>query len=246
MLSLRNNWQLATASLLGGLAFVWPVLLPMLTKDASEYAGYLAVAIAVVAVIALLIGSNPGLMGSKQLAMLGLLAAVGAGVRIATSGVGGFEAVFIVIILAGRAFGARFGFLLGMLTIAASSIFWGGIGPWTAFQMLAVGWVGLGAGLLPAGKKYEIPILAGYAVTSSYFFGLVMNLWFWPIAVGPETSLSFDASASITENLSRFLVFTLTTSTITWDTIRAVGCAVGIVLVGRAVLNTLRRAKVRN
>lgn len=233
------------ASLLGALAFIWPVLLPSVADIASEQAGLAAILLAVISAIVMLATADSGLMGSKHLALLGLLAAVGAGVRIATSGVGGLEAVFILIILAGRAFGPRFGFLLGMLTIAASSIFWGGIGPWTAFQMLAVGWVGLGAGLLPSSKKYELPILASYAVISSYLFGLVMNLWFWPTAVGPQTSLSFDAGSTVSENLGRFLIFTLTTSTLTWDTIRAFGCAVGIFLVGGAVLATLRRAKLR-
>ena len=46
------------------------------------------------------------------------------------------------------------------------------------------------------------------------------------------------------ENLHRFLVFTLLTSTCGWDTGRAITNAVAILVLGPAVLATLRRARV--
>ena len=96
------------------------------------------------------LGALDGTVRSAHtLALLGTLAAIGAAIRIVGTGVGGVEAVFILLILAGRAFGARFGLLLGMLTIALSSVVWGGIGPWTPVPDVRVRWVGAGAGLLP-------------------------------------------------------------------------------------------------
>src|SRR5699024_6002272 len=59
--------------------------------------------------------------------------------------------VFVLLVLGGRVFGAGFGFLLGVVTMFASALLTGGVGPWLPYQMLAAGWVGLGAGLLPAG-----------------------------------------------------------------------------------------------
>ena len=44
------------------------------------------------------------------------------------------------------------------------------------------------------------------------------------------------------ENLHRFLVFTVVTSTVGWDTGRAITNVVAIVLLGPAVLAALRRA----
>jgi hypothetical protein len=132
-----------------------------------------------------------------------------------------------------------------MLTIALSSLIWGGIGPWTPFQMFAAGWVAAGAGLLrrPLTPRGEIAWLVGYAIIASYLFGALMNLWFWPFAVGPETSISYVAGAPFGENLSSFGLYTLLTSTLTWDTVRALTTAVGIALVGRPVLAALRRAR---
>ncbi len=239
---LRTNLNLWLSGLLGIAVFAWPLMVP--GSIASSELGSLAVlALAPVAVGLVLLALGRGLITAKEIALLGVLAALGSALRIATSGVGGFEAVFILIILAGRAFGPRFGFLLGVLTIAVSSVFWGGFGPWTAFQMLAVGWVGMGAGLLPKTSKHEIKWLVGYTVAASYAFGLIMNLWFWPFAVGPETSISYSAQASLLENLASFFVYSLTTSTLTWDTVRAITVSLAIAFFGRPVLTTLRRAK---
>ena len=47
--------------------------------------------------------------------------------------------------------------------------------------MVAVGWVGLGAGLLPRGAwRARIAALAVYGFVAGYLFGAVMNLWSWP------------------------------------------------------------------
>jgi energy-coupling factor transport system ATP-binding protein len=155
------------------------------------------------------------------------------------------EAVFILLILAGRAFGARFGLLLGAATIAVSSVLWGGIGPWTPFQIFACAWVGAGAGLLPrrVRGKAELWMLCGYGVVASYLFGLLTNLWFWPFAVGAGTGISYVPGAPLATNLSSFLLYSLVTSTAGWDTLRAITTIIGIAVVGRAILAALRRVK---
>jgi hypothetical protein len=191
------------------------------------------------------VGTLDGTVRSAHmLALLGTLAAIGAAVRIAGTGVGGVEAVFILLILAGRAYGARFGMLLGMATIALSTVITGTFGPWTPFQMFACAWVGAVAGLLPrlSGAR-EIALLCVYGVIASYVFGLLMNLWFWPFAVGYGTGISYDATAPLEVNLSSFLLYSLVTSTLSWDTLRAITTVVGLIVVGRPILAALRRAK---
>ena len=70
-----------------------------------------------------------------------------------------------------------------------------------------------------------------------------MNLWFWPFAVGAGTGISYEPGAPLATNLASFLVYSLVTSTATWDTLRAITTVVGILVVGRAILSALRRAK---
>ncbi len=233
-------------------AFAWPLFTTAHIDDGDLAAPAIAVALVpVLAVItSLLLDSH--LRSAHTIALLGVLAAVGAAVRIGGTGVGGLEAVFIVLILAGYALGARFGLVLGMLTILGSGIIMGGIGPWTAFQMFAAGWVGAGAGLLPRLRALhgrirtvaETALLVGYGIIASYLFGAIMNLWFWPFAVGTTASIGYVPGGDVTVNLEHFAVYTLVTSTLTWDTVRALTTTIGIIVAGPMILAALSRAKV--
>ncbi|WP_104043425.1 ATP-binding cassette domain-containing protein [Arthrobacter sp. ZGTC412] len=236
---------LAAANLVALAAFCWPLLATALPQDAAAALPYAALAIAPLAAVAIFVSLDGSVRSAHTVALLGVLAAVGTAVRVASTGVGGVEAVFILLILAGRAFGARFGMLLGAATIALSSALWGGIGPWTPFQVFACAWVGAGAGLLPrqVRGKAELWMLCGYGVVASYAFGLLTNLWFWPFAVGSGTGISYVPGAPLTTNLSSFLLYSLVTSTAGWDTLRAVTTIIGIAVVGRAILAALRRVK---
>ncbi|MFK0074379.1 ATP-binding cassette domain-containing protein [Arthrobacter woluwensis] len=236
---------LLLANLLAFAAFCWPLVATALPEDAAAATPYAALAIAPLAAIAVVICLDGSVRSAQTVALLGVLAAVGSAVRVASTGVGGVEAVFILLILAGRAYGARFGLLLGAATIALSSAVWGGIGPWTPFQIFACAWVGAGAGLLPRRVRgvAELWMLGLYGVVASYLFGLLTNLWFWPFAVGAGTGISYLPGAPLLDNLRSFLLYSLLTSTAGWDTLRAITTVVGIAVVGRAVLAALRRAK---
>ncbi|MDE0546159.1 ATP-binding cassette domain-containing protein [Microbacterium sp. C7(2022)] len=236
---------LALANLVALAAFTWPLVAYAVPADSSAAVPAAALALAPVAAIVVLLALDSTVRSAHTLALLGTLAAIGAAVRIVGTGVGGVEAVFILLILAGRAFGARFGFLLGLLTIALSTLVTGSFGPWTPFQMFACAWVGAGAGLLPRRltRGAEIALLCTYGVIASYLFGLIMNLWFWPFAVGGGAGISYEPGAPIGQNLASFVVYSLVTSSLTWDTLRAVTTVIGITVVGGAVLAALRRAK---
>jgi energy-coupling factor transport system substrate-specific component len=191
-----------------------------------------------------------GGMDAKALALLGVLAAAIAAVRPLGSGIGGVETVFFLLILGGRAFGPGFGFALGGVSLAASALLTGGVGPWLGMQMACSAWVAAGAGLLPrrVRGRVEVAMLAIYGVAACYLFGALMNLWFWPALAGAGTlasGIGFDPAASAGTNWGHFLVFTLVTSTTSWDTVRAVTCAVALVLFARPILGLLRRAGAR-
>ena len=90
--------------------------------------------------------------GAKTVAALGIMVAATATLRFIEVGIpgpGGFSPIFAPIILGGYVFGARFGFLLGAMTMLVSGIITAGVGPWLPYQMFTAGWIGLTAGLLP-------------------------------------------------------------------------------------------------
>jgi energy-coupling factor transport system substrate-specific component len=240
----RRTGLLLTASTIAGLAvFCWPLLVRVDAGSHAVDAPFIFLLVLPLLVFVVLSSVADGGMDPKALAMLGVLAAVNAALRPLSAGTAGVELVFFVLILAGRVFGPGFGFVLGALSLFASALVTGGVGPWLPFQMIASAWVGLGAGLLPqkVTGRAEIVMLAAYGVVVAYGYGLLMNLWFWPFSVGAETSISFVPGDSLVDNLQRFLVFTLTTSTAGWDTGRAITNVVLVVLLGPAILATLRR-----
>jgi energy-coupling factor transport system substrate-specific component len=107
----------------------------------------------------------------------------------------------------------------------------------------------MGAGLLPRRLtgRAEIAALVVYGIVASYAFGILMNLSSWPFVLGivvpgHEGSLSYVAGAPLMDNLERFAVYTLLTSTGSWDTGRAITTSVALVVLGPAILTTLRRA----
>jgi hypothetical protein len=105
--------------------------------------------------------------------------------------------------------------------------------------------VGLFAGLLPPVRgKREVLMLATYGAVSGYLFGFMLNLSFWPFTVDPHSSVAYAPAASFATNVQHYLVFDATTS-LGWDTGRAVTNFVLILLVGPAMLATFRRASRR-
>ena len=240
----RSLTALVLVSVAGFLMFFWPLLVTPPSNFAhTEDAPFIFAALLPGLIAIVLAEMTTGRMDTKAIAMLGVLSAIGAALRPLGAGTGGIELVFFLLVLAGCVYGPGFGFVLGSTTLFASAILTGGIGPWLPFQMLAASWIGLGAGLLPPmrGRK-EIAMLAAYGAVSAYFFGFLINLWFWPFAIGSDTQLSYVAGAPVFENLHRFFLYTLATSTWGWDTGRAITNVVAIVVFGPAVLLILRRA----
>lgn len=242
----RSAVLLVAVSVLGLFAFAWPLVLAPgdgAAIDAAHAtdAPWVFVLLLPLLMAVVLAELAEGRIDAKAVALLGVLVAVGAALRLPSTGVAGVELVFFLLIPAGRVFGRGFGFVLGALTLFASALVTGGVGPWLPFQMFAAGWVGFGAGCLPAAVgRREIALLAGYGAVAGLVYGLVMNLWFWPFGAGADSALSYLPGAGLGENLQRFWVFHLTTS-LGWDIPRAATNALLMIVFGPAVLAAFRR-----
>lgn len=196
-----------------------------------------------IAVVAATI-SESGL-GAKAVAMLGVLAATGAALRPIGAGTAGIEPMFFLMVLSGRVLGPGFGFVLGSVTMFASALLTGGVGPWMPFQMLSMGWFTMGAGLLPGPDRLrgrgELALLAVYGFLAAFAYGTAMNMAGWPFLGELASRVSFDPDAAVPENLARFLAYCAATS-LGWDLGRAVVTVVLTLTLGPAVLRALRRA----
>lgn len=238
----RVPWAVTVAIVVGVVAFSWPLFLrPASGMSATQAPIMFAFVLPVVLAIVLSEVAG-GRMDAKVLAMLGVLAAVGTILRPLSAGTAGFELIFFIIILAGRVFGAGFGFALGAITLFTSALITSGVGPWLPYQMLAAGFVGLFAGLLPrASGGAEILLLACYGMVSAFAYGWVMDFSFWPFGIGSDTQLSFDPTLGPLENLHRFVLYNIATS-MGWNLGRALTNAVLIALLGVPLLRLFRRS----
>jgi energy-coupling factor transport system substrate-specific component len=244
--STRTAVVLTLASIVGLAMFVWPLFAAPPPASAGHTADAPLVFVITLPVLIAVVLAELGTGGldAKAVALLGVLSAINAALRPLGAGTAGIETVFFLLVLAGRVFGPGFGFVLGATSLFASALLTAGVGPWLPFQILAAAWVGMGAGLLPRrpSGRLEIAMLAVYGFIAAYAYGLLMNLWFWPYTTGLDTQLSYVAGDPALANLHRFLVFTLLTSALGWDTGRALTNAIAIALAGTAVLAALRRA----
>jgi energy-coupling factor transport system substrate-specific component len=238
----RSTIAAVLATLVGFVCFFWPFVVAP-GHFGSAYTAPLMFGLVLLLVLAVVFAEvADGGIDAKALAMLGVLSAVNAGLRPLGAGTAGIETVFFMLIFAGRVFGPGFGFALGCTSLFASAVITGGVGPWLPYQMFGSAWVGMGAGLLPPLRgRAEIALLAAYGVLAGYFFGFMLNLQFWPFSVDPGSSIAYLPGASFVTQWHRYLVFDVTTS-LGWDTGRAITNLICIVLVGPAALATFRRA----
>ena len=245
---LRTRWQavlaLGLVTLVGLVAFGWPFLAsPGVGLAHGHDAPWLfALLIGLLALVTLAEVAAGGL-DAKTIAVLGVLAAMGGALRVLSAGTAGLEPMFFLLVLAGRVLGRGMGFVLGALAIVTGAFLTGGVGPWTPFQMITAGWVGLGAALLPrASGRVERAMLAAYGLVAGLLYGAVMNLWFWPFmgATAPAGA-GFVPGAPVGTNLGHYGVFYLATS-LGWDLPRGLLTAALVFLAGGPVLSTLRRA----
>ena len=235
---------LKLASLISAAGFLWPFFYNGQSLPRTQLFFWAALSVAFFLVI---IQISNSALDAKSVALLGVLSALIAALRPLGAGAVGIEPMWFILILSARVFGPSFGFILGLTSMFVSALLTGGVGPWLGYQVFAAAWIGMAAGMLPGKKlrgRRELLLLIVFGIIASELFGILMDLQFWPWALGADTQLSYLANGAISENLSRFITFHFATA-MAWDIPRAVFTTILLVFSGKAVLSALRRTKTR-
>jgi len=253
----RSSLVLAVASIVGLAAFLYPFVLPGVEQLGDENAAHGELApllfagvtvLCLVAMLTTIADDHGGVARSKTVALLGVLVAIDATLRLVPS-LAGASPIFLLIMLVGAVFGAAMGFQMGALTLLLSAFLTGGIGPWLPFQMLGAGWIGMTAGWVPrfASPRRRLLALALFGGVWGLLFGVLMNIWFWPFTApgaGADASLYWSPDLSAGETIARYARFYLVTS-LAFDAFRAVGNIVLVLALGGPILRLLERYKAR-
>lgn len=87
-----------------------------------------------------------------------------------------FKPVTALTVITAVYLGSESGFLVGALAALLSNFYFGQ-GPWTPFQMLAWGMIGLIAGLIAEPLKHHKWMMLAYGVLAGILYSLVMDVW---------------------------------------------------------------------
>ena len=132
---------------------------------------------------------------------------------------------FLVIII-GSVYGSVSGFMVGASTILVSN-FLLGHGPWTPYQMMALGLVGFFAGLIQTRNRI---LLKAYSIFAAYFYGFTTDLFWWSAFAAEHNIQTYLAVAS---------------AGLPMDTARAVGNVLFMLAFSQPLLKILGRFKNR-
>ena len=128
----------------------------------------------------------------KTIALVAALAAAAVAGRILFAALPNVQPTTDIVFLTGYVLGATSGAFVGALAALVSNIFFGQ-GPWTPWQMLAWGLVGIfgaGMGRLLA-RKCSRWVIAVCCAIAGIFFGLIMNFSLWITFTDPSFSGGF-------------------------------------------------------
>lgn len=233
------------ASIAGALLFAWPLTGAGLPPSAVSG---LVVAASLGALA--LTEMSARRLDSRRLALLAAVAAIDSALRLlVVTGILGWSPVFFLVLCAGYVYGAGFGFLCGSVTMLVSALVTGGVGPWLPYEMLGVGWVGALAGVVTprrprATRRRDVLVLAIIGTISGWLYGAALDLWDWTTFYRGAPDFGWVPGLAPAALLGRFGRFYLATSLL-WDTARAAGNALSILLLGAPVIAALQRLRLR-
>ncbi|MBE5803448.1 MAG: ECF transporter S component [Clostridiales bacterium] len=128
--------------------------------------------VATLAVVLFIAGFERRLTGSRRMVLVAVMTAL----CIAGRFIPFFKPVTALTIITSMYMGGESGFLTGAMAAVLSNFYFGQ-GPWTPFQMLAWGMIGLIAGWLHRPLKQSRVFLLVYGALSGLIYSLMMDVW---------------------------------------------------------------------
>ncbi|MFC6259538.1 ECF transporter S component [Levilactobacillus fujinensis] len=156
-------------------------------------------------------------MSTRLLVFLAVIVALGVLGRVPLAAIPNVQLTSFVVIVSAVSLGPEMGFVSGSMMALVSNLFLGQ-GPWTPWQMLAWGLMGLTTGLLRRSQlKDNVWLLVVWGALWGFWFGWIMDLWYALAYVRPlrvtsfllafASSFLFDALHAATNAVSILLLY---------------------------------------
>jgi energy-coupling factor transport system substrate-specific component len=168
---------------------------------------------------------------ARVLALVATLAALAALGRIAFAPLPNVKPTTDIVLISGYVLGGAPGFAVGAVAALASNLFFGQ-GPWTPWQMVGWGAIGVGGAVLArlAGRRLGRVPLSVACGLAAVLFGTVMNLHLWVTYSGDHTLAKLGATFA---------------TSLPFDAAHAIGNVVFCLVFGPALVGALRRYRTR-
>ena len=168
---------------------------------------------------------------SREIVVISVLCAIAVAGRIAFFMLPFFKPIAAIVIVTGIAFGAETGFLTGAVSAFVSNFYFGQ-GPWTPWQMFALGMVGLLAGLISHKRKFA----------ENRVVMCLLGFVFATVVYGPISDLS--ALAGVNTPSWEYMITVLGLG-MPFNLIHGLSTAFFLFVIGRALLGKLERIKTK-
>lgn len=169
---------------------------------------------------------------ARELVVIAVLCAISVAGRAAFFMLPQFKPVMAIVIISGVAFGGETGFLAGAVTMLVSNMMFGQ-GPWTPWQMFAMGIIGFFAGVF-----FQKGLLRRTRLSLSVFGALVAILIYGGI-MNPASALMWS------NEMSWKIILTYCATGFPMDLIQAAATAFLLWYLSRPMLEKLDRIKVK-
>ena len=114
--------------------------------------------------------------GTRRLVVVAVMTALSVIGRFVFTAIPAFKPITAVVVITAVYLGGEAGFLTGALSALISNFYFGQ-GPWTPFQMLSWGLIGLIAGLIAAPMKKSRIALSLYGIFAGCVYSFIMDIW---------------------------------------------------------------------
>lgn len=114
--------------------------------------------------------------GSRRMILVSVMTALSVLGRFVFAAIPAFKPITAVVVITAIYLGSEAGFLTGALSALISNFYFGQ-GPWTPFQMLSWGLLGLLAGLLNRPLRRSRIALSLYGVFAGVAYSFIMDIW---------------------------------------------------------------------
>lgn len=133
---------------------------------------YVSACVVLLSLLLFIAGFERKKIGTRRLVTVAVMTALSVAGRFIPF----FKPITALTVITAIYLGGEAGFLVGALSAVISN-FWFGQGPWTPFQMLAWGLIGLFAGFLSKPLKKSRVLLVVYGALCGIAYSFIMDVW---------------------------------------------------------------------